>query len=295
MTKDDSVGFLILLGIIAIALFGGVKGASVNGLFPAQPMTPEQKRANLQQEISNTQYEVENLKKQIALEEDKKNASQYKGMVRISYVNRSTDPSQEYITITVNSPENASIPVTGWSVKSLMSGVSVQIPKGAYLFFSGQQNAEEHIYLTHGDTLYLTTGSSPIGWSFKSNKCSGYLNQFQKFYPYISGSCPAPRKENLSSIPTSPINDACLDYIDFFPQCRIQMEPLPIEWGSECRTFITEKINYNACINTHKDDSDFYSKEWRVYLKRSSPTWKDRREYIVLYDDVGKIVDSIKY
>ncbi|MSU45126.1 MAG: hypothetical protein EXS47_00620 [Candidatus Zambryskibacteria bacterium] len=287
-------GIVILLGIIAIGLFGGSKGAGNNGLFSTGAPTPEQKKASIEFQIRDAQVKVDELQKQIKTAEENKNASIYKGDVTLNYGSRSTDPGQEYLTIKVSSGGNKNILVTGWQVKSLASGNSVTIPKGTYLFFTETINSEEDIRLTGGDTLYLVTGSSPNGASFKSNKCSGYLTQFQTFIPYINNICPSPKNENLSSIPRRVINDACFDYIDYFPTCRIQTEPLPQNWSSECYSFIYDKINYPSCVNVHKSDADFYQPEWRVYLKRSERLWKNSKETIVLYDSTGKVVDTIK-
>ncbi len=295
MNKDHGIGLLVLLGIISIALFGGSKGSGNNGLLSSGNATPEQKQTNIQQQINTTQYQIDTLQKQIQEENDKKTRSQYYGLVSIAYINRSTTPDQEYVALRVDYSATTSIPITGWTLKSTSSGNLVKIPKGNYLYFSGQVNSEENIYLNKGDTMYVVTGVSPIGLSFRSNKCSGYLGQFQTFVPYIGGSCPSPRNENLSSIPNGPNNDACFDYIDSFPNCRIQTDPLPANLSYECNTFIYKKINYASCIDTHKNDKDFYVPEWRVYLRHADHIWKDRRENIVLYDNLGKIVASLSY
>ena len=288
-------GIFILLGIIVVALFGGSQGAGNNGLFSTTPVTPVQKNTSVESQIKETQSKIEELKKQIQVEEENKNASVYKGEVTLSYSNRSGDPTQEYLTIKAAKGSNQIIPVTGWRVKSLCSGNSVTIPKGTYLFFTGTVNSEEEIRLAGGDTLYLVSGTSPIGINFKSNKCSGYLTQFQNFVPYINNICPAPRNEDLSSIPGRVINDACFDYIENFPACKTQTDPLPQTWSTECYNFIYNKINYPSCVNTHKSDPDFYQPEWRVYLKYSTRLWKNSREAIVLYDNLGKVVDTLKY
>lgn len=296
--KDSSLGIMVLMVIIAIALFGGSQGASNNGLFSNGNQTPVEKQANIQNQINTTQYKVDQLKKQVAEEEAKKTQSIYKDIVDLSYINHYGNASQEYIAIRVNASATTTIPVTGWTIKSLASGISVKIPQGTYLFFAGSVNSEQNIYLSANDTLYLITGISPNGVSFKLNKCSGYLNQFQNFIPYIPSYCPAPRNENLSSIPRSGYNDTCFDYIDTMPACRIQTDPLPQgsqKWSVECTDFIYKKINYPSCVDTHKNDKDFYQNEWRVYLKRSETLWKNSREDIVLLDQYGKIVDEIKY
>ena len=285
-----------MLGIIFIALFGGFKNSNNSGgIFSITKKTTPQKEVNVEKETKRIENEIEKLKKQIQIEEDKVTQSKYKDIVTLSTVTRSTNPSKEYITIRVKSTATTTIPVTGWVLKSLSTGTQVSIPKGTYLYFTGMLNVEENIFLTGGDTLYLVTGISPNGASFKTNKCSGYLDQFQTFTPYLRDECPRPKDENLSSIPNLVINDACFDYINSMPQCKIQTKPLPINWSYECTNFIYQKINYPNCVNTHKNDSDFYKKEWRVYLKRSSSIWKTKKETVVLYDNLGKIVDTIKY
>lgn len=285
--KNDSGGIIIILGIIAIALFGGIKSTPNNRLISSGNATPEQK-------IQAAQAQVENLKQQLQAEVDKKNQSEYYGQINLLYANRSTDISQEYLTIKVNAASKT-IPITGWTLKSLSSGNSVTIPKATYLFFAGMQNSAGDINLSSGDTLYLITGSSPNGVSFKVNKCSGYLAQFQTFVPYINSQCPRAQDENLSEIPKRIENDSCFDYIDSINQCRTQTENLPINLSYECRNFITKKLNYSSCVETHKDDADFYQHEWRIYLRRSETVWKDRRESIVLYDSLGKVVSELKY
>ncbi len=299
MQNGNGLGLAIILGIIGIGLFGGTSGTAKPGsigksTYTPPPKTQAQKEADIRFQLNQAQKKADELKKQVQAEEDKKTQSVYKNIVNLNYAIRSTDPKKEYLHISVGTTKTP-INVTGWTVKSESSGQTVKIPKGTYLYFAGTVNSEEDIYLNSGETLYLITGISPNGASFKTNKCSGYLSQFQTFTPYLYTSCPAPKNEDLSSIPKTVKNDDCLDYIERFPTCRIQTQNTPANWSYECTNFIYTKINYPSCINTHKSDADFYGKEWRIYLKRSERIWKDRREKIVLYDNVGKIVDILEY
>ncbi len=295
--SDNMLGIIIILAVIAVAAFGGAKNSKSLGFFSVQqaPQTQEQKQANVARDIQTTQTQIDKLKKQIQLTEEQKSQSKYFGIIKIQFINRSQNSSGEYVTLHMDNSATTTIPITGWVLKSLSSGNSVTIPKGTYLIFYGSINSEDPIILTGGDTVYLSTGISPNGYSFKLNKCSGYMSQFQNFTPYISTTCPAPRDENLSSIPKTVVNDACFDYIESFPSCRIQTGQFPLGLSTECQNFFNEKINYKSCVNIHKNDKDFYLYEWRVYLKRSDRIWKDRRETVVLYDSLGKIVDTIKY
>ncbi len=221
--------------------------------------------------------------------------SKYKDLIYIDHVSRSDDVNNEYIILRTKGDASTTIPVTGWTLRSESTNQNVTIPKGTYLYFADSQNWEENIVLTGNTSIYLITGYSPNGASFKLNKCSGYLSQFQNWNPWLPNSCPAPKNEDLSSIPKTVNNDACFDYIDYMPACRIQTNTLPANWSYECTNFIYTKINYPSCINTHKNDKDFGVNEWRVYLKRNARLWKDRRESIVLIDNEGKIVSRFTY
>ena len=295
MSKEDTTGILILLAIVAIALFGGSKNTGVTQPAPTSNETQKQTEMSVEQKVRDTKNQIDDLKKQLQIEEDKKTQSQYKGVITLSYINRSTNPSQEYVTIKMVGNATGTVPVTGWVLKSLNTKNQTTIPKASYLFFAGTMNTEDNIFLIGGDTLYLITGISPNGSSFRANKCSGYLGQFQTFVPYLNSNCPAPRDEDLSSIPKTTANDRCFDYIDSMQTCKIQTETPPQYLGVECNNFISRKINYSSCVDTHKNDKDFYLKEWRVYLKRGESLWKDKREIIVLYDNFGKVVDTLKY
>jgi len=289
--KDDVVGFLIILGIIAISLYGGIGNSEKASQSPTKPVVVQTK----EEKIKTTEKQIDELKQQVKNEEDKKNKSEYADIVTLSSLYKSNNPDLEHITIKVSTGAKVNIPVTGWTLTSTMGGITVAIPKGNYLFFAGMPNSEENIILSEGDVMYVVTGYSPIGISFQTNKCSGYLDQFQKFTPYLKSECPRPKDEDLSSIPDTVNNYDCLNYINSFPRCKISTKELPRTWSYECTSFIKDKINYPSCISVHKNDPDFYKNEWRVYLKRSEPVWNFKKQIITLYDNKGKVVDTIKY
>ncbi len=289
--EDGAGKNILLLVIVAVALLGGVQ-KSRN---PVDTTTTPRTNAEIQEQINNTQREIDILREKIIREEEKKNASPYSGVIRLSYVNRSDKSNSEYIVLEHTRSTNETVSISGWTLHSNSSGVSVAIPQASKLFFANNINSEENITLAPGGIVYVVTGYSPNGASFQLNICSGYLSQFQTFIPYIYTNCPAPRTMDLSSIPKRVANDACFDYIESFPSCRIQTENLPANWNPECKDFIYNKINYNSCIQTYKNNKDFYLNDWRVYLKRSERLWKDRREEIVLYDNAGKVVSVLKY
>lgn len=288
--KNDFAGILLILGIIAVALYGGVNNAKNSGTIGGSSSS---KKTDVKTLIE-TEREVEELRKQIQEEEYKRNKSKYSDMVTISSLIKSSDPNKEYLTIKVSSRATTTVPVTGWRISSNYSPVSVYIPKASYLYFSGMQNAEENVVLKARDTLYVITGHSPLGVGFRSNKCTGYLDQFQTFTPSLVDNCPLPENIATQYINDNLVNESCLRYIDSLRRCEINTKNIPLNWTAECKNFISEKINYPYCIKTHKNDSDFYENEWRVYLKRSDSIWTARRQTITLYDNEGKIVDTIE-
>lgn len=211
----------------------------------------------------------------------------------------STDPNTEYISIYVSNKATTPVIFNGWKIRSTATGMSVSIAKASYLPRLGAINDEHAIKANPGAKILITTGRSPIGVSFRLNKCTGYLTQFQKFYPTLPRQCPKPADEIPSEyIPggnPNAFNDQCLDFIYKMGACRINTKSLPIDMQSQCQEFVTREINYNACVSAHSNETDFYSNEWRVYLSRDSELWKSRRETIELVDPDGNTVDSISY
>ncbi len=287
-SKDHWIGIIIICLIFTVLIYGGVKSAKyLPSTSPTNSaLTPEQKLAALQTQASG-------LKAQVDAQTEAKKASIYKGLVSLN-ISRGADASHEYAILRVASGAKANILVTGWKIASLSSGASVTIPKGTQLYFTDSQNVENNIVLGPGQTAYVSTGLSPNGTSFQINKCSGYLTQFGNYVPGINASCPLARNEDLSKIPKYVSNDKCFDYIDSYPSCKVQTDPLPVTWSPECKNFIMN-LSYSSCIAGHKNDKDFYQPEWRIYLKRSQTLWKTEREHIVLYDLNGKIVDEVSY
>lgn len=302
------VVFIVGLGIAGLISGGSGQPLTEGGLFgfqagnssSGQPTTISSGRKLTQQEIaaevSKAERDTQQVSKDIQTIKDNREASIYKGSVAIQNISYgSTDPSNEYISIYALSQNKNPIKITGWTFKSLSTGNSATIGKGTYLFFGDGQDSKslQDIYLSPGDTAYISTGRSPLSVSFKVNRCSGYQSQSITFNPYLFTDCPLARNEK-NNIPPTVKNDSCFDLIDSFPQCRVRTEPLPLGTSPECSNFIAS-LNYRSCVDTHKNEAGFYKPEWRIYLGRSEILWKTRRETIKLLDDVGKTVDTRSY
>jgi hypothetical protein len=197
--SNTTQGIIVLLCIFAIALFGSHKNTNTREQRAKEEQIIKQKQ--IESQIQDTQTKVDELKNQIKIEQDKKTQSEYYGQVTIRSVARSNDPKYEYIYLRASPDIKGAISTAGWRLQSKASGNGVNLPKGTYLYFANSPNSEEDIRLSANDYVYISTGRSPLGVGFRVNKCSGYNSQFQDFNPYLYTSCPAPRNEDLSSIP----------------------------------------------------------------------------------------------
>jgi hypothetical protein len=214
-----------------------------------------------------------------------------RGNVRINGVYRSFSgkPEQEYVMVYAN---EGPVDITGWKLRSVISGKGATIGQAAKLPYSAQVNIESRVVLASGETAYITTGRSPIGTSFRTNTCTGYFEQFQDFTPALPRQCPAPEDELDFYAQVLP--DICINFIEGLPRCEMEIAP-PVDLPPVCNQFLTERLNYNTCVQNHKNDRDFYGRDWRLFLGRNEVLWKERRESIILLDAIDNIVDTYSY
>jgi hypothetical protein len=207
----------------------------------------------------------------------------------------SADPRNEYITLSI--PQDASLPIdlSGWSFSSDASGNMTSIPKGTEVPTSGVINAAEDIVLKPGMRAIISSGPSPIGASFRENKCIGYFSTFQSFYPTLPQSCPTPSNELTSFYGPDYIRDSsCIDYTNNLSRCQVALTP-PVTLSGTCQSFMIKYLNYNGCVDAHRNDADFLGDTWRIYLGRTTPMWRTQNEIVKLLDADGKTVDAFSY
>jgi hypothetical protein len=156
-------------------------------------------------------------------------------------------------------------------------------------------NAAQDIVLSPGERATVISGQSPIGASFRENKCIGYFSTFQKFSPTLPQNCPSPSDELASAYGTGYIRDAaCIDYVNKLSRCQVVLSP-PVTISGACQSFVVKYLNYNGCVDAHKNDPDFLGNTWRIYLGRSSSMWRTKHELVKLLDVNGKTVDAFSY
>ncbi|MDP2655844.1 MAG: hypothetical protein Q8P17_05025 [bacterium] len=206
----------------------------------------------------------------------------------------SSDPKSEYVEISVAQNASQSVKITGWTLESGATYKAELIPKGTRVPSSGVVNAVEDIILEPGERALIISGESPVGASFRENKCIGYLSAFQKFSPSLPQNCP-PASDELSSSYKPYIHDpSCIDYVDTLSRCQVPLTQTS-RLTDSCQSFLETHLNYNGCINNHRNDSNFDGTTWRIYLGRTRPLWRARHEIVKLLDDRGKTVDMFTY
>lgn len=224
--------------------------------------------------------------------------SPYRGLVRMNhYVSGagSADAANESIEVSISGDARVPIDLSGWRLVSDASGNSALIPKGTEVPMSGTINASEDIVLPSGTRAVFISGQSPIGASFRENKCIGYFSTFQHFSPSLPQNCPVPSDELASFYGQNYIRDPfCIDYVNKLSRCQVVLTPPPGASGS-CQNFLVKYLNYNGCVDAHKNDADFMGTTWRIYLGRTTSLWRTQHELVKLLDINGKTVDAFSY
>ncbi|MEK7604389.1 MAG: hypothetical protein AAB442_01140 [Patescibacteria group bacterium] len=224
--------------------------------------------------------------------------SPYRGVVSINHGISgagSVDPRNESTWISVGAGAGVPVDITGWTLLSEATGKSAPIPQGTDIPSSGVVNAIQDIVLSPGERAIIISGYSPIGASFRENKCIGYYATFQKFSPSLPYNCPLPSTELTTFYGGGYIRDPnCIDYINTLPRCQVVLSP-PTTISGACQSFAIKYLNYNGCVETHRSDVDFRGNTWRVYLGRTAPLWRSTHEVVKLLDSKGRTVDAFSY
>lgn len=224
-------------------------------------------------------------------------SSSYRGVIRMnrSISNAGSDPKNEYVELYVAQDAGAPVSISGWTLVSEATGNSAVMPKGTEMPTNGVVNEAQDIILTPGKRAIIVSGTSPIGASFRENKCIGYFSTFQQFSPSLPQNCPAPSDELSTYYGAGYIRDvACIEAVNKVPRCQVTLSP-PVGLSGVCQNFMIQYLNYNGCVGAHQHDADFKGDTWRVYLNRTTPLWRAKYEIVKLLDRDGKTVDAFSY
>ncbi len=224
------------------------------------------------------------------------NPSPYAGRIAITE-NAATesDPAREFIRVTASQNNMTPLFIMNWSLQSAVSGARAPIPQAAPLFVLGVVNNVQGISLEPGASVFITTAASPVGTSFRENICSGYLSEVQTFTPELSSECPTPSEAlpmNADNLRT--YGSPCFDFLNTLTQCHFPTS-LPGDISPACRSFVSNTMSYNGCINTYRNRNTFALPTFRAYLAFRSELWSNSHDVIRLLDEQGRTVDVLTY
>lgn len=291
------IGFMVVLGVLWLSTGGPERAGE-----PAFPRFP------IAQQIE--QFEERNTELTGV-------GSPYRG--KISFSGGNPDDlfvQDEFIRLRAGRGNAEDILITGWIIESVLTGVQVTLGGASPLPAIGSINSEPVLRLPPGGEVIIHSGRSPVGASFRVNRCTGYFNQYQPFNPDLPRECPSPVDEfdEFSGITAQDISeddddrDICRAYIrrneerceiddtvDFDARNRFRELVINPPLSPACQTFIRNDLTYAGCVANHIADEDFYSLEWHIYAGSFSELWRREGEVLRLLDQNGRTVDVWNY
>ena len=186
-------------------------------------------------------------------------------VVKIEVAN-ADQPEKEFVTITIEESASGPLMLTGLAL--LQDHFLVPIEKSVKKFVRGNiSSARAVVVETFPTTIIVNSGRSPAGVSFKVNRCSGFLEEFQNFHPPLVTDCPS--INTLLAKQSVTISEECRDYFEKTPSCT----SLPDDAPTQCSYLLIEHIGYNQCVDAVENDTDFYKNEWRLFLESPKTLW----------------------
>ncbi len=220
--------------------------------------------------------------------------SPYASAIRLSAGRaRSAGADEEYVRIESTDDLAAPVNISSWKLVSSETQYEATLGEASPLPYSGRVNDQYVVMLPAESTVYVVTGRSPIGTSFRTNVCTGYFTQFQDFEPGLDKKCPLAEDELAER--GLAVSEECKAYVEDINRCTLTTGTVPGNLGEVCRDFILNDLTYAGCVARHQDEPGFYNNEWRLYLNRTSELWKNANERIRLVDESGLLIDSVSY
>ncbi|MDO8751961.1 MAG: hypothetical protein Q7J22_00175 [Candidatus Wolfebacteria bacterium] len=216
--------------------------------------------------------------------------------VIISSVRRPGSPYERTdVSISAGYTLKEPVNITGWKIRT-DSGGEVSIPKGIRDYTPGVSR-EVDIVLRPGEKVslyghYKFAGyQHPFGKSILLNACTGYLNDVYKFDPELPRRCPILKQADVVSL-----SGGCQATVLSLPRCSVptSAQIQSFQGDSSCQSFLRDKFGYANCYTAHRQDDNFFSGEWYVWLDTRIPLAEDH-DRVLLLDATGAVVDEFVY
>lgn len=240
----------------------------------------------------------------IVSEKDLGELSPLYGKVRLSdnqWGANAVDANEEYVSIRALTTNTESINITGWSLQSMITGARVYIPDGVGNVVMHNVNPTYEVTVDPGQEVIISTVASPIGVSFQTNMCTGYLGQFQRFEPELDRSCPNPAdiiQPTISNIQM--YGSECMHLASTLQRCDYLTTSAAQSSGitvtQACLTHLQTVLTYTTCSAQYSSSTEYKNgSKWRIFLSQPNALWRSEYEVIRLLDETGRTVDVYTY
>ena len=224
--------------------------------------------------------------------------SPFFGKVKISTTRAASNSSNSLIKLTTSLGQEQKVTITGWKIQG--KGGSFTIPIGIGRIPSALNIVPStNIIIKRSDTILLTGDQSPFGtgknFNFRPNACMGYLKAYYTFSLSVPSSCSSakPQIEEITFL-----SESCQEFIlrkINFSSCMLPdySQNIAVSVDSTCVTYLADNFSYNACYQEHSKDSNFFRKEWHIYMNTNFI--RSLHDVVVLTDKNGLLVDKKVY
>ncbi|MFA5099048.1 MAG: hypothetical protein WC461_02420 [Candidatus Paceibacterota bacterium] len=198
-------------------------------------------------------------------------------------------PSQIQIYSSLSKDDKVNI--SGWKIKS-NNGKEIVIPQAVNLYDLSGFLYDSNVVISASANVSIYGNTSVINRNLRLNKCIGYLENDYEFIPQLPRNCPQVSRSSVQYL-----SGACQSYVLSLGSCQLPdvsfYNSLPgNDDGNACRVFLSN-INYNSCIKDHRNDSDFYLNDWRIWVGKN--ILDPQHDAVKLFDNNGLLVDQYVY
>ncbi|MEK7479149.1 MAG: hypothetical protein AAB634_01255 [Patescibacteria group bacterium] len=222
--------------------------------------------------------------------------SPFFGKVEISSLQPPTSDYARTAAILTAQSGALAVNVTGWKLRTNID--EVVIPQAIGKYVPGATLSED-IMLRSGDTLSLfghyrfAEYQHPFGKNVRLNECTGYLNALYPFEPKLPTRCPRLNQDEVRSL-----SGACQTYISNLGSCKTpaSVDIANFQGDRACQSFLRRSFGYAPCYEAHKNEENFFSREWYAWLspQMQIPIARDH-DRVFLFDRNGLLVDEFSY
>ncbi len=212
-----------------------------------------------------------------------------------------TDKEDEYITINALASNTNNINISGWSLQSMITGVRVYIQDAVDDVQMHTVNPTYEIELEPEQKAIINTIASPIGVSFKTNICTGYLGQFQEFEPGLEKNCPTPSEQMQPTISNIQLlGGECIEFATMLEPCTYLtteiIDDSDVNASKACIEYLRTELTYTSCSARNSKATNYKDNaHWRIFLNQPATLWSMDYEVIRLLDEAGRTVSVYTY